>query len=52
MLTLADAHAIARHAARIPAATRRRSGFPTRQKTRSGCDLGNTVHREEDGIFR
>jgi hypothetical protein len=20
--------------------------------TRSGCDLGNTVHREEDGIFR
>jgi hypothetical protein len=23
-----------------------------RQKTRSGCDLGNTVHREEDGIFR
>jgi hypothetical protein len=28
------------------------AGSPTRQKTRSSCDLGNTVHREEDGIFR
>jgi len=28
------------------------AGSPTTQKTLSSCDLGNTVHREEDGIFR